>query len=123
MIKCWYPTGTKAMLNNGQSIIEYVLLVGIATMALMYMGTDFKRGVQSVFKVTVDQLGNQADSDQDFTYQTSGTLVNSDSRSSQTYNKTTQALGNNTTRYLSNSQTESMTNSLTNMSFDPVTYL
>lgn len=111
------------MKNKGQSIVEYTLLIGIATMAIFYMGTDFKRGIQSVFKVTVDQLGNQVDSDQDFSYQTSGTLVNSDTETKQLLNKTTQALGENTTRYLTNSKTETFTNSLTNMSFDPTTYL
>lgn len=110
-------------MNKGQSIVEYVLMIGVATMALLYMGTDFKRGIQSVFKVTVDQLGNQVDSDQEFGYQGTGTLINSFTITDQLHNKTVQALGNDTTRVLVNSSMRSTTNSLTNMSFDPVTYL
>ncbi len=66
------------MPQSGQTIIEYVLLIGIVTLALFYMGVDFKRGVQSVVKITADQMGNQVNSDQDFGFQTQqGFLTNS----------------------------------------------
>ena len=53
------------MNTQGQTVLEYVLLLGIVTLVLVYMGTDFRRGIQSVVKVTADQLGNQANADQD----------------------------------------------------------
>lgn len=64
------------MSHNGQTVLEYLLLIGIIMMALIYMGTDVKRGFQSVIKVTADQIGNQANSDQDFN-STQGYLINS----------------------------------------------
>jgi hypothetical protein len=100
--------------HKGQSIVEYVLLMGIATMALLYMGTDFKRGIQSVFKVTVDQLGEQTKSEQDFSAQ-SGAMINSVTAMKQSHQKTVEALGNNGTRYIINDSEEMLTNSLTNV--------
>ena len=42
------------------------MIVGIVSLALVYMGTSIKRGMQSMVKVTADQIGNQQNSDQDF---------------------------------------------------------
>ena len=53
-------------LAPGQTILEYTIIVGIVTVVLYYMGTGIKRGVQSLVKVTADQMGNQQNSDQDF---------------------------------------------------------
>ncbi len=50
----------------GQTVVEYIVLVGIVTVALFYMGPLFKRGVQSLVKVTADQIGSQQNADQDF---------------------------------------------------------
>jgi len=50
---------------KGQTVIEYIVLIGIITVALFYMGPLFKRGVQSLVKVTSDQIGNQEDADQE----------------------------------------------------------
>ncbi len=50
--------------SSGQSTMEYFLLIGVVTMVLMFMGTDIKRSLQSVVKVTADQLGHQESSDQ-----------------------------------------------------------
>ncbi len=44
-------------MKKAQSIIEYALLIAVATVALMAMQAYFKRGVQSVVKVSADQLG------------------------------------------------------------------
>ncbi len=49
----------------GQTIVEYIVLIGIITLALMAMGPLFKRGVQSLVKATADQIGNQQKADQD----------------------------------------------------------
>jgi Flp pilus assembly pilin Flp len=50
----------------GQTILEYTIIVGIVAVMLSYMGSGIKRGVQSLVKVTADQVGNQENSDQNF---------------------------------------------------------
>lgn len=50
---------------RGQTVVEYIVLIGIVTAALFFMGPLFKRGVQSLVKVTGDQIGNQLNADQD----------------------------------------------------------
>jgi hypothetical protein len=52
------------MSTRGQTLLEYIILIGIVTMVLFYMGPAFKRGVQSLVKISADQIGNQQDSDQ-----------------------------------------------------------
>ncbi len=52
--------------NRGQTVVEYIVLIGIITVALFYMGPLFKRGVQSLVKVTSDQIGGQQNAEQDF---------------------------------------------------------
>lgn len=116
-----YHQRINAMSIRGQSIIEYVVLIGVVTMALLYMGTDFKRGVQGVLKVTADQLGRQDQSDQDFGYQTtSGVLVNSFTNTQQNQQKTVQYLGTAGIRYTVDGATQSMSNSLSNQTFSVV---
>lgn len=51
--------------RTGQSILEYIILIGIITISLYYMGPAIKRGTQSLVKVAADQIGNQAASDQE----------------------------------------------------------
>ena len=64
---------------HGQTVLEYVVLTVIVTMVLVFMGTDIKRGIQSAVKTTADQLGTQANADQDFERKSgaSGVLTNS----------------------------------------------
>ena len=74
--------------RRGQSILEYTIIVGIVTVVLYYIGTGMKRGVQSVVKVTADQLGNQQGADQDFNdtrqgYMQSSTSTTQESKSKQ----------------------------------------
>jgi len=45
--------------KKGQNFIEYGLILGIVTVALLGMQTYFKRGVQSVIKVVADDYGPQ----------------------------------------------------------------
>ncbi len=52
------------MTRRGQTILEYMLLIGFVVLAIFYMGPALKRGLQSLIKVTADQIGNQADADQ-----------------------------------------------------------
>jgi len=69
--------------RRGQSILEYSIIVGIITVVLFYMGTGIKRGVQSLVKVTADQVGNQQNSDQDFGDTQQGYMVASNSATQQ----------------------------------------
>lgn len=47
--------------NKAQSLIEYGLVLGVVTIALLSMQVYFKRGVQSVFKVAADDYGPQGE--------------------------------------------------------------
>ncbi len=51
-------------MKKGQTILEYMILLGIVVLAIFYMGPAFKRGLQSLIKVTADQIGNQSQADQ-----------------------------------------------------------
>lgn len=44
---------------RGQSMIEYVLLLGVVSVALIAMQVYMKRGIQGAVKVSADQLGPQ----------------------------------------------------------------
>ncbi|MBI4308986.1 MAG: hypothetical protein HY591_01500 [Candidatus Omnitrophica bacterium] len=66
---------------KGQTIVEYILIIGIAITVLYAMGPAFKRGVQSVIKATSDQLATQKDADQDFA---SGSFLASSNTQTQT---------------------------------------
>lgn len=52
--------------NKGQSLIEYIIIVGVVMTAVYYMAPALKRGTQSVIKATADQLAPQLNSEQDF---------------------------------------------------------
>ncbi len=78
--------------DSGQTVVEYIVLIGIITAALIVMGPLFKRGVQSLVKVTSDQIGDQQNADQDFLDAndpgaTGGYLVGSDTRVTGQVNK------------------------------------
>lgn len=62
--------------KRGQTVLEYGMLIGIVTIALIYMSTDLKRGVQNVVKITADQMGAQVNSDQDFTQKVQHGILN-----------------------------------------------
>ena len=113
--------------RRGQSILEYTIIVGIVTVVLFYMGTGIKRGVQSLVKVTADQVGNQQNSDQDFNDVQQGYMVASNSVTEQSQNKQTTELGyipqSGNGIYLTNTafneSTETMSNTITNGGFSP----
>ena len=65
--------------RRGQSIVEYTMIVTILMLVIFYMGTSIKRGVQSLVKVTADQIGNQQNADQDFNDTQQGYLETSNS--------------------------------------------
>lgn len=47
------------MKSKGQSILEYVLILGIVGMALGAMQFYFRRGIQGAIKVAADDIGEQ----------------------------------------------------------------
>ena len=59
--------------HGGQTLLEYIVLVSIVAAALGVMSPLFKRGIQSIVKVTADQMAPQNESEQD---PESGYLVN-----------------------------------------------
>ncbi len=104
--------------NRGQTIVEYIIILGIVIIALYAMGPYMKRGVQSVVKATADQLAVQNSAEQDFSpkgshLDRSDTLARVDNR-----RHVQQAAGwTNTTYDLE--QTDTLTNTMTNLGFSP----
>ena len=49
---------------KAQTLLEYLILIGIVTVVLFAMYHAVKRGAQSVIKITADQIGNQQRADQ-----------------------------------------------------------
>ena len=47
--------------NKAQNLIEYALILGVVTVALLSMQVYFKRGLQSVAKVAADDFGPQGE--------------------------------------------------------------
>ncbi len=83
---------------KGQTVVEYIVLIGIITLALVTMGPLFKRGVQSLVKVSSDQIGAQQNAEQDFVNAddpgaTGGYLVSSDTGTVSSVSKTVKAQG------------------------------
>jgi hypothetical protein len=111
--------------RRGQSILEYTMIVAILTVVLFYMGTSIKRGVQSLVKITADQVGNQQSADQDFNDIQSGYMVVSNTQTQQVLNREVTETGyipqSGNAVYLANTSfndsTYSTTNTITNGGF------
>ena len=111
--------------RRGQTILEYTIIVGIVTVVLYYMGTGIKRGVQSLVKVTADQVGNQQNSDQEFNDTRQGYMQGSNSTAQEANNKQTTGLGYipvsgnavEITNIFVNESTDTLTNTITNGGF------
>ena len=50
--------------DTAQTLLEYLILIGIVTVVLFAMYHAVKRGIQSVIKISADQIGNQQRADQ-----------------------------------------------------------
>jgi Flp pilus assembly pilin Flp len=48
--------------KRAHNIVEYSLVIGVVTVALMAMNTYFKRGIQGIIKVVADDMGDQGES-------------------------------------------------------------
>ena len=119
--------GVKMFSHRGQSILEYIIIVGIITVVLYYMGTGIKRGVQSLVKVTADQVGNQQNSDQAFNDTQQGYLESSNSATQGSKNKQIAEQGyipaSGNAAYVTNisvnESSDTVTNTITNGGFTP----
>jgi len=113
--------------RRGQSILEYTIIVGIVTVVLYYMGTGIKRGVQSLVKVTADQVGNQQSADQDFNDTQQGYMQAFNSVTNESRNKQVTEIGyipvSGNPAYVTNisvnESTDTETNTITNGGFVP----
>ena len=111
--------------RRGQTLLEYTILIGIITVVLYYMGTSIKRGVQSLVKVTADQVGNQQNADQDFNDNQQGYMQASNSATQESRNKQITEIGyipaSGNAVYVTNisvnESTDTMTNTITNGGF------
>ena len=55
--------------TNGQTIIEYTLVLGIVLTVMIVMQPMIKRAGQGMIKTVADQIGNQEEADQRAFYQ------------------------------------------------------
>jgi len=62
--------------NDAQTLLEYLILIGIVTTAIVTMGPVVRRGIHSTIKITADQIGQQNLAEQSYD-ELSGHLINS----------------------------------------------
>ena len=113
--------------RRGQTIVEYTILIGVVAVVLSYMGTGIKRGVQSLVKVTADQVGNQKNSDQDFSDVQQGYMVGSNAQMQESKSKNVIETGyipkSGDPVYIKNmivnDYSDTQTNTITNGGFSP----
>lgn len=59
-------TDSKLAYWGGQIFLEYILVVGAVALVMFAMSMLIKRGAQGMIKVVADQIGDQANADQQF---------------------------------------------------------
>jgi Flp pilus assembly pilin Flp len=101
--------------QNGQTMAEYAIIIGIVTMVLFSMGPAIKRGVQTVIKGGADQLASQQEAEQDFSTDSSH-LDKSISKTSANSQRLVRELIYTTTTTV-NETAETTTSTMTNMGF------
>ena len=101
--------------SRGQSLLEYVILLGVVSTVFFAMFMAVKRGVQGIVRVTADQIGNQQNAEQNVT-PTSGYLTESYSLTRLNNNKESRELAGNFA-YFYNDGANTMSNSLINLGF------
>jgi hypothetical protein len=100
---------------KGQTLSEYVIILGIVVAALYAMGPSLKRGVQSVVKTTADQMASQKGAEQDFS--TEGSHLSDSVTNSKINNQRTVKEYLHTTNIELDETTETKTDSTSNMGF------
>ncbi len=101
--------------SKAQSLLEYVILLGVVATVLFAMFTGVKRGIQGVIRITADQVGNQQNAEQIVT-PTSGYLTESYSLTRTNNNKENRELVGNF-GYFYNDASNTTSNSLINLGF------
>jgi hypothetical protein len=101
--------------RDAQSLLEYILLIGIITTSLLAMGTLLKRGIQGIVKITADQIGNQQNAEQKIT-PTSGYLIEAYTSTQSNIKKNTREL-NGAVDYIFDDRVDTFSNSLVNLGF------
>ena len=120
--------------SKAQTLLEYLILIGIVTVVLFAMYHAVKRGIQSVIKITADQIGNQQRADQKEPFLSnaaivnalgepvavSGYLVEAYTATRASNQKEVQELGeSNEVGYFYEERVSTNSNSLTNLGFNP----
>lgn len=86
--------------KRAQSTAEYVLMAGVVIAVFVAMQTYVKRGIQGVVKTAADEMGKQADSEEDAHYGQRVTSANTTTAAS-IYNTQTSAGGSQTAAFSS----------------------
>ncbi len=111
---------------HGQSVLEYVLLVGLITVVLFAMMQGVKRGTQSLVKVAADEISNQEQSDQFVRYNGQDIINNRtgymDSSNSLTTIESEKQIVQRygIINYIPDEYQQTLSNTLTNMGFTEV---
>ena len=103
-------------LRNGQTLLEYVILVSIVAAAIIAMSPALKRGIHSVIKVSADQLAPQSEAEQEID-STSGYLVDSFSSTRFAGDKLLEESPGGKTKFTYDDLSEEKTQTLTNLGF------
>lgn len=97
--------------NSGQSLMEYIIIIGVAMTAIYFMTPAIKRHMQAIIKGTADQLAPQSRAEQDFNEEETH-LANSLSATAERVSRTTEDNVNGMTTFVSGS-TSTITNTIT----------
>ena len=100
---------------HAQSMLEYMIILGVVTVVLVALGPLFKRGIQAVVRLVADQFQTQANAEQKVT-PTSGYLIDQySSASAQTSKYRTELQGDVLFNY--DTQENATTTSSANLGF------
>ena len=105
----------KRLVRRAQSLLEYVIVIGLVTAVFFAIAPLFKRGIQSVVRLASDQLAIQQNAEQKATSM-SGYLVENYSASRTTNDKQTLQRPRST-NYVYGDSESTYTNSLVNLGF------
>lgn len=101
---------------KGQTLIEYILIIGVVIAATYAIGPAFRRGIQTVVRSAADQVAVQKDADQDFGYN-SGYMASSKMNTDFAAQRSVRESSYYTTNTLVNEATTMHINTVTNMGF------
>ncbi len=100
----------------GQSLVEYVTIVGIITMVFVTLTPNIKRSIQALVKMTADQIGEQKNADFVYDLKKRGYVIEAGTTISAKSNREVQEFIG-ATSYLPDESTTMKTNSITDLGF------